>query len=244
MSPRPAAQATISVDEADPSTLTTRQILREIGQLEKLLDSRLNGVEEKVETRLAEMDKAIILLQAFTDRQPTTSQVDLSVDALQELQDEKFNGIALQFAERDKRTEQLSLADKTAINAALAAQEKQAIAQNDSNAAASAKMEMNFAKLIEQGQGLLMEVRRNTESQINDLKSRLDKGEGRTSISDPATVEALRQMSAAVAGLAASRDQATGGHKAASDQTAFIFGIVGMGVGVLGVLLVIFKVVT
>ena len=47
-----------------------------------------------------------------------------------------------QFAERDKRTEQLSLADKTAIAAALQAQKEAAGAQNESNTAAINKMEI------------------------------------------------------------------------------------------------------
>jgi hypothetical protein len=63
---------------------------------------------------------------------------------LRELHSERFSSIALQFEERDKRTEQLSVADKTAIAAALQAQKEAAGAQNESNTAAVAKIETNF----------------------------------------------------------------------------------------------------
>jgi predicted HTH transcriptional regulator len=147
----------------DPTVLTTQQLLREIATSREVIETRLSG-----------MDKAIELLQAAADRYPAFVRAE--VKQLQELHEEKFSSIGTQFAERDKRTEQLSLADKTAIAAALQAQKEAAGAQNESNAAANAKTETNFAKLIEQNQALLLEVRRNTEAQINDLKSRLDKG--------------------------------------------------------------------
>lgn len=152
-----------------------------------LLDRSILGLREIVEQRLEGMDKAIELLQVSSAKLPQF--VKDEVLQLRELHNEKFTSIgmqieiqfgaiATQFLERDKRTEQLSLADKTAIAAALQAQKEAAGAQNESNAAANVKMETNFAKLIDQGQALLLEMRRNTEAQINDLKSRLDKGEG------------------------------------------------------------------
>lgn len=182
-----------AVPNPDPTVRTVEQLQRDIQALRDLLEAKNDGVREVFETRLNGMDKAIQLLQEATNRIP--QHIKDEVDQLRELHEEKFRstdaqsliqfaGIATQFAERDKRTEQLSLADKTAIAAALQAQKEDASAKNESNATATAKMEANFAKLIEQGQTLLMEVRRNTEAQINDLKSRLDKGEGTSRGSD------------------------------------------------------------
>lgn len=177
------------VPNPDPSVRTVEQLQRDIGASREIVEGKVEGNQSVFEARLAGMDKAIELLQRSTDRIP--GHIKGEVEKLEALHGEKFQSverrteiqfasIATQFQERDKRTEQLSLADKTAIAAALQAQKEAAGAQNESNAAANAKMEANFAKLIEQGQSLLMEVRRNTEAQINDLKSRLDKGEGRT----------------------------------------------------------------
>lgn len=175
----------------DPTVLTTEALHREISGLRQIMEARLecqdenlshvekqiNGSKEIIETRLEGMDKAIQLLQAGADRYP--SLVRAEVEHLQKLHEEKFGSIATQFQERDKRTEQLSLADKTAIAAALQAQKEAAGAQNESNAAATTKMESNFTELIKQGRELSAAQKQNNDTQINDLKSRLDKGEGR-----------------------------------------------------------------
>jgi hypothetical protein len=207
-----------AVPNPDPTVRTVEQLQRDIGATREIVESKIDGNHNVVMARFAAMDKAIELLQRSTDRQP--QHVKDEVNKLEALHSEKFRsqdeqmriqlaGISIQFAERDKRTEQLSLADKTAIAAALQAQKEAAGAQNESNAAANAKMEANFSKLIEQGQTLTMEVRRNTEVQITDLKSRMDKGEGAV--------------------------------KGSGDQTAFIFGLVGMAVGVISVIILIMK---
>lgn len=197
--PDPSVMTTEAIDRATNNL--EQKIISRIAGIEKgvevfhadlvrvptLLDRSVLGLREIIETRLDGMDKAIELLQVTTNKMPSIVKND--VTQLRELHEEKFksvearivvqfDGIATQFGERDKRTEQLSLADKTAIAAALQAQKEAAGAQNESNAAANVKMETNFSKLIEQGHTLLLEVRRSTEAQINDLKSRLDKGEG------------------------------------------------------------------
>jgi hypothetical protein len=190
MDPKPQMQAPYAgtVPDPDPTVRTVEQLQREIAATREIVEANGRATREVLETRLAGMDKAIKLLQDSTDRMP--QQMKDEVLQLRELHQEKFNsferqsqiqfgGVQTQFAERDKRTEQLSLADKTAIAAALQAQKEAAGAQNESNAAANVKMETNFSKLIDQGQALLLEVRRNTEAQINDLKSARDRGEGR-----------------------------------------------------------------
>ncbi len=179
-----------AVPNPDPTVRTVEQLQRDIGATREIVEATIAGQISTITQRLVGMDKAIELVQESTNRIP--KHIIDEVGKLEALHSERFasverrteiqlQSIAIQFAERDKRTEQLSLADKTAIAAALQAQKEAAGAQNESNAAANAKMEANFAKLIEQGHSLLMEVRRNTEAQINDLKSRLDKGEGRLS---------------------------------------------------------------
>lgn len=64
---------------ADPSTLTTQQILRESSWLRELIETRLEG-----------MDKAINLLQAHADSVPTTSAVDADVRHLKEMMEQRF----------------------------------------------------------------------------------------------------------------------------------------------------------
>jgi hypothetical protein len=90
------------------------------------------------------------------------------VQRLQELHAEKFAAVQNQFEERDKRTEQLTLADKTAIAAALQAQKEAVNAQNIANATATTKAEIAFTKQID-----------SLADKINDIKSRVDQGEGK-----------------------------------------------------------------
>jgi hypothetical protein len=136
------------------------------------------ALREIIEARLSGMDQLMEIMNGRIDQRQGIMVAELSHMSL--LYAEKFSNVAVQFAERDKRMEQLSAADKTAIAAALQAQKEAASAQNESNVAANVKMETNFVKLIDQGSALVAEIRRNTETQINDLKSRMDKGEGRS----------------------------------------------------------------
>ena len=101
---------------------------------------------------------------------------------------EKFTGINNQFSQNDK-----------ALTAALQAQEKQAIATNDSNTAASTKMEDGFARAITQQSDILTEVRRNYDAQFNEVKSRLDKREGFTNAADPQVTSVLTSLGSTMA---------------------------------------------
>ena len=208
-----------SVPNPDPTKRTVEQLLREIATSREIVEAKAIGSREVLETRLGGMDVAIQLLQQATDRIP--AHVKDSVEHLRVLHDERFNslssqmdirfdGIATQFLERDKRTEQLSLADKTAIAAALQAQKEAAGATTEMVIAAINKIDMNFSKLIEQTQNLLTTSARNLDEKINDLKGRFDRGEGRGSVSDPAMSESLSRLMAAVQSLNESRDRYSG----------------------------------
>ena len=147
----------------DPTVLTTEQLLREVNAAKEVLGARMTGMEGMLNLMQTQM---------------STRQVDINaaIEHLKDLFGERFASIATQFIERDKRTDQLSIADKTAIAAALQAQKEAAGATNESNSVSNIKMETNFTKLIEQGQTLLQTVMKNTEAQINDLNSRLEIG--------------------------------------------------------------------
>lgn len=239
-----------AVPNPDPTVRTVDQLQRDIGASREIVESKLDGHRLVTETRLAGNDKAIELLQRTADRIP-----DLIKDAVRQLQslvDEKFEsvearteiqfqGIATQFAERDKRGEQLSVADKTAINAALAAQEKQASAYNESSSTANTKMETNFTKLIEQMAILLQSVTKNTDDKINDIKSRLDKGEGRTSVSDPAVIDALRSLGGQVAALTTNANLGKGAETQKDHTWAFVVALVGIAAGIIPMIVLVLK---
>lgn len=157
--------------DPDPTLLTTEALRREISNL-----------KERIDILLQSNDKAIALVQVATDAAVGNLHklILANIETLASVTAQRFEGIAIQFAERDKRTEQLSLADKTAIAAALQAQKEAAGAQNESNAASVTKQEAAFTKLLDQNQALFQTSMSALTTQINDLKSRLDTGEGQT----------------------------------------------------------------
>ena len=237
----------------DPTLLTTQQLIREQAGLKELVLSIVEGNFKVIDTRLIGMDRALQLLH---EQQEGRQQViDVSIGQLRALHsekfdsiamnlderdkrlDERFDGIGTQFQERDKRTEQLSLADKTAIAAALQAQKEAAGATNESNGAALAKMENNFTKLIEQGQTLVQSVSRNLEDKINDLKSRLDRGEGKTSVSDPAIADAVKAMTAALSTLQLAARDTAGQQKGQKDSMGLMLAVAAIGGGVIAALI-------
>jgi hypothetical protein len=135
-------------------------------------------VRSIIETRLNGNDTAIKLLQDTTDKFP--ARIDEKIVALKEVHQEKFESIQLQFLERDVRTEQSAQSTKTAVDAALAAQEKSFGKQGETFSASTAKTEESFTKQIDQLGALLQSAVKSLEDKISDLKDRFNRGEGRS----------------------------------------------------------------
>lgn len=139
--------------DPDPTSLTTQALLREIGSLKELFDTRFVGIDHLQER-----------LREIVDRLPTL--IDEKVTHLKDLSDEKFAGISTRFAEARYLTEQTSRNDKLALDAALQAQKEDVGKQNDSNNASISKTEVLFTKQID---GL--------NDKIDDIKSRFIAGD-------------------------------------------------------------------
>jgi hypothetical protein len=152
----------------DPTVRTTQQAQRESALLKELIITRLDA-----------MDKAITLLQSHADRQPSVDVVMSAVGALKELHDERFDSIAIQFAERDTRTEQTSRDSKVAVAAALQAAKEAVGEQNKSSALAIAKSETATTKQIDQQAVLIATATKGLEDKIGDLKDRVTANESR-----------------------------------------------------------------
>jgi hypothetical protein len=149
----------------DPTALTTEQLRRELSGLREILQARLDG-----------MDRAVNIVNEEITHIP--KNIDAAIKHLEELQDEKFKGIGLQFLERDVRTDQASKANKEALDAALLAAKELVGAQNIANSAAAVKTEVSFTKQIDQITTLIQTGQRATDATIQELKERLDRGEG------------------------------------------------------------------
>lgn len=156
----PDSVVQVANKELDPSALSTQQVWREIAALKEL-----------ILTRLEEQDKAVVLLQSIANRSPTVNEVYLQ-------HEEKFKSIQVQFEERDVRAEQTARDTKTAVDAALAAQEKAVGKQNESFALATSKAESATTKQIDQLQLQIANVGKTADDKLNDLKDRLTRLEG------------------------------------------------------------------
>lgn len=162
----------------DPSTLTTEQLRHEIAQLNKLIESRLDGY-----------DRANSILAENVNRVPTL--LDREILRITQLFEEKFasakneiTGLALsmttRFEERDVRGRASEAAASTAIAAALSALKEMIALQNTANSAAISKSEVGTTKEIDNIKLILLNAAKTTDDKMAALNARVDRGEGVT----------------------------------------------------------------
>jgi hypothetical protein len=138
----------------DPTLLTTAQLDREIRNL-----------EAKIITRLDAMDMAAKILHEDYTRIPT--ELDRQIKHLRELLEEKIGGATEKTVSLDRVVQTRLAGSETALNAAMAAADK-----------VTQKIEINFgAVMAEMKAGMTKQIDTIKES-IDDLKGRLDRGEG------------------------------------------------------------------
>lgn len=106
------------------------------------------------------------------------STVSLAVNQLEELHQEKFNSIAIQFRERDTRAEQSAKDSKIAVDAALQAAKEAVGEQNKSSALAIAKSESATMKQIDQIASLITTLNKSLDDKVVDIKDRMTLIEG------------------------------------------------------------------
>lgn len=126
------------------------------------MDQKDLAIAKVIETRLGAMDKALELTQSWRDKMPTF--IAEQVSALRTLNEERFTAIAMQFKERDMRSEQLAAAGAVAINAALQAAKESVASQNFANKEAIAKSDTTTTKLLD-----------NLDGKITDMKSQISR---------------------------------------------------------------------
>jgi hypothetical protein len=156
----------------DPTVMVTEAIAR----AKDAERDYVNGKIEVITERLRGIDKATEVLHETVTRTPT--EIQLAIGHLRELTDEKYHSTTLQFAERDIRTEQASKAAKEALDAALLAAKELVTAQNVANAAAAAKSEDNFTKLLDQTATLIRNQGEAADARLTEIKERIDRGAG------------------------------------------------------------------
>jgi hypothetical protein len=160
----------------DPTLLTTALVDKAITGLRTELNVRFEAIDAA--TRIVKED--YVRVPTVVDRAILTIRelMESRIDKLHEVFGERFDNISNQFIERDKRTDQLTLAAQTAVSAAFAAQKEAVAEQNKSNSAAINKSENATVESIRQLQNLFQSSVNSLNDKIADVKSRLDRGEG------------------------------------------------------------------
>ncbi len=156
----------------DPTVLTTQQLGLSVSALREFIAT----TRELLETRLDAMDTATRLNKEQMNNIPRL--IDEKLTQFKDLTLEKFHSIETQFKERDTRTEQSSKDSKVAVDAALQAAKEAVGEQNKSSALAIAKSEASTNKQLDQIGTLINSTNKALDEKINDLKGRLDRGEG------------------------------------------------------------------
>jgi hypothetical protein len=147
------------------------------------------------------------------------------ITTLSEVSEERFKGIQIQFNLLKQATEQLDLANKAAIAVALQAQKDSASETQKSSQAATAKSETSTSEAIKALTAAFNTAIVGITDRVNDLKGRLDRGEGKTSYSDPEMAAKVQAISQQLAILTTYADRNTGGHSANKDYTAMLLSV-------------------
>ena len=142
-----ASQSGSNVPIPDPTARTLEQSKQAIDALKELQGVRIDGLESEV------------------DR--VRAQVGTEIGHLTRLMDEKFKGVADQFA-----------SNAVALAAALLAQKTSVDEQNKSNALAVSKSDAAVTKQIDAIGAQISATAKATDDKIDDLKSRVQSIEG------------------------------------------------------------------
>ena len=159
---------------ADPSPLTTAQVQREVASLEKLLEQRIDSIEQAVKVAHenlvrvpTDVDKAIgHLRETIEGKFDTVRQAFL-------IHLEKFASVQTQFQERDVRTEQTAKDSKVAVDAALQAAKEAVGKQQEASDRAIAKQEAATNKQLDQVVTLIAANFKALDDKNSDLKDRV-----------------------------------------------------------------------
>jgi cation transport regulator ChaB len=152
----------------DPITVTNEILNRGLLAEREYVDAQLDVIRE----RLRGIDMATRLLNETVNRVPTDVQKEVA--HLRELIEKHLGSIALQFKERDSRSERESRDNKVAVDAAFAAQKEAAAEQNKSNTLAISKSEAQTTESINKLAELFKTTTGALSDKLEDLKSRVN----------------------------------------------------------------------
>lgn len=151
---------------------------REQKHQEDLFEAKLAGIQEIFDNKILAINDATLLRLESVAKVP--NEIKSEIGHHEDLQLERFKSIALQFNERDIRTEQAGKASTEALAAALQAAKELVTAQGEASAASAIKSETSFTKQIDQIGTIISTLEKALDARITELKERIDRTEGNT----------------------------------------------------------------
>jgi hypothetical protein len=122
-----------------------------------------------IEATLAGMSKAVDLLQRQADKSPSIAEVALSVAALRDITDEKFEGVGTRLNELNTRLTQADSYKQIALDAALKAAQNLVDVQ-----------QVNIKESIKKTEDLFTTSIEAIKEKVESLQKVVDRGEGHT----------------------------------------------------------------
>ena len=184
----------------DPSKLTTELLRRELTNLRQIIEARLDGSDKATQLRLVTIEampdrikEEVGHLETLQDAKfdnvkenlvRSNEIFELRIQSSSDVAAERFSAIAGQFTERDTRTEQAAQESRISLDAALAAAKEAVSEQNKANALAIGKSEDATKERLDALALLMNTSVASLNDRISDVKTRLDRGEGRDTGSD------------------------------------------------------------
>lgn len=161
----------------DPTALTTEQLRRELASLREIITARLDGEALATELRLKTItavplrikEEIAHLEELIMARLDTVNKsLELKIMAFDKVSNERFNAIEGTFQ-----------GNALALAAALAAQKEAAAETNKANSLAIGKSELGTKESLVSLQALMSTGLESLGERFSDLKSRIDRGEGK-----------------------------------------------------------------
>ncbi len=175
------------VPSPDPTRLTTQLVDRALSAFREVMDSQFESRQratDLVADNLVKIQRDFELrLTGMKDDRHTEMAAQREfilskIDNVAAVNAEKFEAIATQFTERDTRTEQAAQESRISLDAALAAAKEAVSEQNKANTLAIGKSEDATKERLDSLATLGQTTTAALQAQVNDLKGRLDRGEG------------------------------------------------------------------
>lgn len=143
------------------------------------MEDKLVSLRDMLNVRIDAVEKAAEVFSQNLNRVPTL--LDREAARLQAILEERTGNIRTSISERDSQAKQDKISAAMAVQTALGSLKELISAQNGATAAAIAKSEAATANDLESLNKIIGTTKDGLSAEINNLKQRLDRGEGASS---------------------------------------------------------------